>query len=238
MNLTSNTLQVFDVGGAYIQQLEAGGIETGTLGVRTNLTVFNDADIKGGLSLGTGGLFSAGSVGIGASTSSVAALRVNQLSTGPSAVFMGGNVGIGTSSPSSFNLQVVGSVGPGGDDLYDLGSSTLRWRDLYLGPTSLNLVCTAGECGTARNWKIAVQESSTGQGNLRFALAGADFLNISPAGNIGIGTTSPTQLFQINPSGSTSFVVTSSGNVGIGTTSPTSTLTVLGTANITGNTLP
>jgi hypothetical protein len=49
---SSNTLQIFDVGGAYIQQLETGDIETGTLQTRNNLTVNNDADIRGGLTVG------------------------------------------------------------------------------------------------------------------------------------------------------------------------------------------
>ena len=63
-----------------------------------------------------------------------------------------GNVGIGVNSPTSFKLQVAGHVGPNADDQYDLGSNSLRWRDLYLGPTSLHVVSTAGETTTARDW--------------------------------------------------------------------------------------
>ena len=47
-------------------------------------------------------------------------------------------------------------------------------------------------------------------------------------GNVGIGTTSPSQLFQINYSNSNPFVVTSGGNVGIGVTTPNSKLAVAG----------
>jgi len=43
----------------------------------------------------------------------------------------GGNVGIGTTSPSSFMLQVAGSVGPNATNSYDLGSSSLQWRNIY-----------------------------------------------------------------------------------------------------------
>ena len=46
-----NTLQVFDLGGAYIQQLEAGSTETGTLQVRDNATVGNNLDVRGGLTV-------------------------------------------------------------------------------------------------------------------------------------------------------------------------------------------
>ncbi len=46
--------QVYDVGGAYVQQLETGGIETGTLTLRNNLQVGNDAEISGGLFVARG----------------------------------------------------------------------------------------------------------------------------------------------------------------------------------------
>ena len=54
INYSSATLQVFDMGGAYIQQLEAGGIETGTLTTRSNVQVGNDLDIRGGMQVGRG----------------------------------------------------------------------------------------------------------------------------------------------------------------------------------------
>ena len=41
-----------------------------------------------------------------------------------------GNVGIGTTNPT-FKLQVAGNVGPDADDSYDLGSSSLRWKNGY-----------------------------------------------------------------------------------------------------------
>ena len=56
-----NTLQIFDLGGAYIQQMEAGAMETGTLQTRDTMTVGNNLDVRGGLTVSgsariTGGL--------------------------------------------------------------------------------------------------------------------------------------------------------------------------------------
>ncbi len=52
VNGSSNTLQVFDLGGAYVQQLQAGGAEVGTLTVDTNAQINGDQSIAGGLTVG------------------------------------------------------------------------------------------------------------------------------------------------------------------------------------------
>ncbi len=49
---TTNTLHIVDLGGAYIQQLETGGLETGTLATRANCAIGNDLDVKGGATVG------------------------------------------------------------------------------------------------------------------------------------------------------------------------------------------
>jgi len=48
-----------------------------------------------------------------------------------------GNVGIGTATPNTFKLEVAGSVGPTINNTYTLGTATKRYKDLYLGPSSL-----------------------------------------------------------------------------------------------------
>ena len=155
-----------------------------------------------------------------------------------------GNVGIGTTTPSSFKLEIAGSIGPtadntydlgsatrrwanvyanninstgsltltgsllpAADDTYDLGSSSLRWRDLYLGPTSLHIQSTAAETTTARDWAWGIQETDgAAEGNLRLSLGGTDFMNVTPTGNVGIGTTSPSEKLRISGGASTSTV--------------------------------
>ena len=48
------------------------------------------------------------------------------------------NVGIGTSQPRA-KLEVAGTIVPSSNEVYDLGSASLRWRDLYLSGNSINL---------------------------------------------------------------------------------------------------
>jgi len=58
-----------------------------------------------------------------------------------------GNVGIGTANPSSFKLEIDGSVGPDSTDDHDLGSDSLRWANLYLGAETLHIGTGASDEG-------------------------------------------------------------------------------------------
>ncbi|MBI2020466.1 hypothetical protein HYS94_03505 [Candidatus Daviesbacteria bacterium] len=197
------------------------------------------------------GLSVFGNIGIGITTAN-SALTINggasigssfNVTAPTNGLIVQGNVGIGVTSPTAFNLQVAGTIGPNADDTYDLGSSSLRWRDLYLGPSSLNIVCNAAECSSARTWNIGVQEAVGGQGGLRIGLSTArDFLNIDTNGNVGIGASIPqgkliiqgnvgigyTGLNQLIPANGLAV----SGNVGIGITTANSNLVVAGNAHI------
>ena len=48
------------MGGAYIQQFEAGAIETGTLQTRDTMTVGNNVNVSGGLTVSGSALISGG----------------------------------------------------------------------------------------------------------------------------------------------------------------------------------
>lgn len=112
-----------------------------------------------------------------------------------SASFIGANTALSNLAATSINQSLI----PGTDDGLDLGSSALRWRDLYLGPTSLRLVSTVGETGTARSWRIKVRETAgSTQGSLVIQEASTEYLYLTAAGNIGIGVTDPSSILDIN----------------------------------------
>ncbi|MEZ4783204.1 MAG: tail fiber domain-containing protein [Candidatus Kapaibacterium sp.] len=98
---------------------------------------------------------------------------------------------VATNSTERFRInRDSGAVLPGIDDTYDLGASNLRWRDVYVGPSSLHLVSNAAETGTPRDWKLGIEESTLGnkRGNFQVSLGTTEAINVTPAGRVGIGS--------------------------------------------------
>jgi hypothetical protein len=61
-------IYIYDLGGAYLQQTEVGGVQTGRLTVDSDATIAGDANIQGGLQL-AGNLYVNGDLGVNAVTS-------------------------------------------------------------------------------------------------------------------------------------------------------------------------
>jgi hypothetical protein len=107
VNGNSNNVQVVDLGGAYIQQLEAGGIEAGTFATRSNAAIGNDLDVKGGVAVGRnlnvqGQITAINATGSGTGTAGTAPLRLVNVPSGTFGTQLGvdanGNVGVYSSS--------------------------------------------------------------------------------------------------------------------------------------------
>lgn len=68
--------------------------------------------------------------------------QLNTNNTNNIILMPGGNVGIGTSVPSSFPVQIAGNVGPNVDSTYNLGSSSMRWSNIFV--NSITAASTLG----------------------------------------------------------------------------------------------
>ena len=116
------------------------------------------------------------------------------------------NVGIGTSSPGTFKLQVAGDIGPNTHNTYNLGSSTMRWHHLYLAGGSLHI----GNDGNEATVNYDTTNNFLGldpDGNNTNAMVVK-----RTSGNVGIGTTNPTEKLVVADAGKKSFQVKPQAN--------------------------
>jgi len=118
---SNNKINIIDLGGAYIQQLDAGGIETDSLDVIKNTTVGSDLDVVGGAAFGQG--FKAykdssvqGSLYVTSLTSMSASTYFSVASSSGSTLFAvtsTGNIQINTPATLQFNTDAGVGVVPG-----------------------------------------------------------------------------------------------------------------------------
>jgi hypothetical protein len=151
-----------------------------------------------------------------------------------------GNVGIGTSNPLGNALDVNGTVNAtlfsgSGAGLTNIGTSSLSGTvGTGNGGTGTNTVFTQGSVVFAGVSGVYSQDN-------------ANFFYNSTNHSLGLGTTSPQNLLDVNGAASIGYSVAApsgglivSGNVGIGTTSPGNTLDVNGSLTVRtagGNTI-
>jgi len=114
-----------------------------------------------------------------------------------------GSVGIGTTSPSSFKLQVDGSVGPNVDNTYNLGSPSLKWANIYVS----NIYLSGFNPGSVI---FAGSSGQLSQNNSQF------FWDNNNA-RLGIGTTTPAAKLDVNGTLSVRSYATVSASLSVGT---------------------
>jgi hypothetical protein len=109
-----------------------------------------------------------------------------------------GNLGIGITAPSE-KLQVAGNIAPSADDTYSLGTTGLRWSDVFVGPSTVHVGTSATDEATlAYNTStniFNIGTDSTTNGDVAFFTD--DLYLDKSAGKVGIGTTTPGRVLSV-----------------------------------------
>lgn len=104
-NSGTGTLGIIDTIGIYVQQLEAGGIETGALTVRTSISVGNDLDVKGSASFGSS-VNLQNDLGVDKNIKAIGTIAASNFS-GSSSGTNTGDVTLGTTNGLSLSAQIL-----------------------------------------------------------------------------------------------------------------------------------
>lgn len=151
------------------------------------------------------------------STTGDFAVNTNHLYVDTSAT----NVGIGTTTPSSFKLQIAGSIGPAINATYDLGANAIRFASAYFNTVDLNF--TNGSI-LFSNLAGAISQNNS------------QFYWDSTNNRMGIGTNSPASKLQVRGSITTNGITMPDGaTVGYVLTTDASGLAYWANVNVVNN---
>ena len=101
------------------------------------------------------------------------------------AITENGRVGIGTSTPSTFDLEVNGTIGPAQNNLFDLGSNDLAWRNITAAGT---VSSTNGYFGNVTSTNLDVLGNITANaiyiGGIQIPTTTPSFDDVTSEGNV------------------------------------------------------
>ncbi len=169
----SNTLGLVTGGTDRIRIDSSGFVGVGTVTPLAKLDVNGDASVSGNLTFAGG-------------ARTIQATAMNSLTIGGSST---GNIFLNPRNGASGGL-----VAPVTDNVTSLGaSSSARFKDLFLGPSSLHIQCTTGDgCGQGLDYGLSVNTAGTFNIGVNGTTAAPNArLSIMQGGNVGVGTTTP-----------------------------------------------
>jgi len=166
-----------------VQQMEVGGLEIASGDVRSNFTINNLLDVRGGVNIGLGGLYSAGpltATGLNtAATASALDIR-NSLGTNLLYVENDGKIGLGNLTTPSYTLSFAAANQTIGVEAGSAAGNSLTLRSGSSGAgdnlAGGSLVLQAG------------QSTGTGIGKVQ--------VNVSQAGATGSTANAPASMFE------------------------------------------
>jgi hypothetical protein len=215
---------IFQVNQAEVARFdESGNLGVGTTSPASRLHVYTNSDVWhtriGGAS---------GELRIGGQTPSGAVIQAYTPGGSVRQLYLqrdGGNVGIGNDNPTA-TLQINGAGGDSAptlrlisaaSDIFNWASDT-RYANLTAGETSIHLIGKANSQYNQAYFGYRHVADGSASNMLTLGLYASDYLlNILGNGNVGVGTTSPSQKFVVSNGSAEVFKVYSSGEVIAGT---------------------
>jgi hypothetical protein len=195
---TTNGFEIWDLGGAYVSQFEAGGIETGTLSVR-NLLQSMDGSFTGSLTVANS--FNATGIAsfIVPTSTNASATNVFNIGTMGStsslfSVLGSGRVGVGTTTPFA-KFSIAANNKESSPMLFAISSSTQNGTTTIIaisntGSTTFSGILNAVN-GAFLGQATTTSLFSTSHLSLTAAFGQTGSTTITSAGFIGVGTSTP-----------------------------------------------
>jgi len=122
-------LTVVDIGGSDIDSLNVGSLSSGNIQANDSLIVNNNANIRGGMQVGPGGIYSQGAIGIkGSGSGTGTSFRIqNSIGSSTLSFLDNGKLGLSTTTPSSrLSITQSANTAYGGIWLAETGNTDFR----------------------------------------------------------------------------------------------------------------